>query len=753
MLDSSNVYPDILRKDNTHGRYLSLLSTFSNEEGISLRSNKQEVLDHLEALIIAKLAETGNSKLKMKEVQILHYLDPAEVAYKLGSFLNFALTNSISLTKTSALLGRTVLGGCEPVKQSQRDRSITRVKVGIELLDLLRMDKKVVFRREAMTEVTTPLAELVIEEKRVNRNPYKIKIVDEAFAFKLGLAFFFPSKDRPIFTQPLMEMPWKWKSFHHPIMGEMVRNTVEGTEDHFTPEKAPSIYNFMNTIRTTSFQVNVKLLKHLIQCKNDSLFTHEKKKFTPVQLASIISQQEEIFKIAESLEETEFWLGAFLDFRGRFYYSNTYFHPQGNKLARSLYKFSGEGIPIGKKGWKALLAAAASENGQDKKTFKEKVKYALKHLKVWMECAADPLACKDTWQTAENPCGFLSIILEIHAAFTSENKFKYCSTLPLFIDASNSGTQILSALGKDPIGGRESNLTPSSKRGDVYLLIADQVWVGYQYTEQEEKLFNQINDKILTFQDAMDLAYEEKRWDDRVALGKDYGEFYEANKEAIKASAMVFWAKLKELRRKVCKRPVMTIPYSAGERTISRTLFKDWSPEPELRGLTSTYTFELALAVCKTYSTSLKIPTDMMKLFIKLGTRAYGKKKDLSFKVPHSDFFFVQNARKDKMEKVELDRRGQRLKLNVCVGYSEKIDYDNVKSASAANTTHALDASLLVMIVMAAYNRKKPYPMIVVHDSFATYPGAYHKLYKNCRKQFVKCFGDGALETLILKVF
>lgn len=736
-------YSDVTRKDTTHGRYLELLSAFEDEAGISLKSNKQEVLDHLEVLIREVLP-----KIRMKECKILREIPDVEgIAYKLGSYLNFSITNSISLTKTADLLGKAVLMGFEPVTQSQRVRNITRVKIGVELLDLLRLDKKIVFRREAKRDVPKKLAKDVKVDKKKNRSPYKIKVTDERFALKLGLAFYYPDKDRPIYTQPLLRMPPKWKHFFNPVMGEMVRNCVEGAEREFTIEKAPKVYAFMNKIRKTSFQVNEPLLWYYEQCVDDPIFTQSEKDFKPVQLASILQQQREILRIADSVRyEPQFWLASFLDFRGRFYYANTYFHPQGNKVARSLFLFSGEGIAIGKKGWNAAMAAAASENGQDKLSFEGKVKYAEDHLNCWMECATDPIACKNTWQTAENPFGFLSIILEIYNACISEDRYEYKSAHPIFIDASNSGTQILSALGRDPVGGKLSNLLTSAERGDVYLFIANKIWPGFEYTEQEEKLFGDINNQITTFQWEMDCAFEAKEWEALGIIRTEYSDFYEANKEAIKAGAKVFWKKLEGKKRKLCKRPVMTIPYSVGVRTMSRTLYKDWRPEPEMKGITSTYCFELSQVIVDTYASSLKIPADLMNLFIELGLRAYKNKKDLSFRVPHTGFFFAQNARKDKLEQIELDRRGQRLGLVVCVGQDGKIDYDSVKSASSANTIHSLDAALMMMIVMAS-----DYPMMAVHDSFATYPGAYEKLHKNVREQFVKAFKDDILLEILTK--
>lgn len=722
-------------KSNTHSKYLDLISVLRDD--LLTKTIKQEMMDYFVPRIIE-----AQRKARMRDVKGFKALtDVDAIAYKLGSFLNFALNNSINLTRVASMLGRSVMMGKMSNKLSKRVRNLTEVRVGLELLDIPRADKKITYRRETI-QVSPDMTDQEIKKQR-GRAPYRIKELDQAFIFKLAIAFYYPEKDRPVYTQPLLNEPSDWKEFYHDIMGEMVRHTVDGVPDKFSLYKTPKVFEFMNKIKKTSFVVNTKLLEIFEQCLNDPLFTHEGSKYKPVQLKSILEQQREIFRIARSTSNQVFWLASFLDFRGRFYYANTYFHPQGNKLARSLIKFEAE-KRIKESGWKALLMAATSEYGHSKFSRKKKISFAVGALPKWLKWAENPLEMREKWQAAKNPFAFLSIILEIKAAVDSGDKFNYESNLPIYIDASNSGTQILSALGKDPIGGALSNLVKANKVGDVYATVAGKVWKKYNYTAKERKLYDKITVKILEYKDKMDAAYNKQKWDKFKAIKEEYKEYYNANKEDIKTCAKVFWKEQEEHRRDICKRPVMTIPYSAGVRTIARSLLNDWSPKKHMDGITGTYCFELSRSITEEYKNTLKIPTILMELFITLGHRARNNGKDLEFLTPEIRFPFIQNARKDKFETVTFKRRGQRFRLKVCVGEDTSVDYTRVGSASSPNSIHALDAAFMMMIVLNA-----TYPMIAIHDSFATYPGAHKKLDKDVRKVFVEMFSKDVLKDIL----
>src|SRR5205085_2963858 len=52
---------------------------------------------------------------------------------------------------------------------------------------------------------------------------------------------------------------------------------------------------------------------------------------------------------------------------------------------------------------------------------------------------------------------------------------EFRSHLPVSMDGTCNGYQHLSAMGRDPIGGRATNLVPGHKPADIYQEVADQV--------------------------------------------------------------------------------------------------------------------------------------------------------------------------------------------------------------------------------------------------------------------------------------
>ena len=85
--------------------------------------------------------------------------------------------------------------------------------------------------------------------------------------------------------------------------------------------------------------------------------------------------------------------------------------------------------------------------------------------------ATNPL--EDTfWSKADKPFTFLAWSMEYKAFADSEFDAEFITTLPIQADCSNSGLQHYSAMMRDPIGARATNLIPSNKPQDVYAEVA-----------------------------------------------------------------------------------------------------------------------------------------------------------------------------------------------------------------------------------------------------------------------------------------
>ena len=109
----------------------------------------------------------------------------------------------------------------------------------------------------------------------------------------------------------------------------------------------------------------------------------------------------------------------------------------------------------------------------------------------------------------------------------------FITSLPIQADCSNSGLQHYSAMMRDEIGGKATNLVPSNKPNDVYNLVAQKVVM---------KLRDETNP----------LA---KKW-------IEYG-----------------------IDRKICKKPVMCLPYSLTKYSCRKYIEDHMRKQYEERGV------------------------------------------------------------------------------------------------------------------------------------------------------------------------
>lgn len=201
-----------------------------------------------------------------------------------------------------------------------------------------------------------------------------------------------------------------------------------------------------------------------------------------------------------------------LDSRGRAYPKVPYMNPQGPDWAKSMIEFS-EAKPIETEEHAAYLAIAiANAWGQDKLPLQERVDWVEDNEEMLLEIARDPKG-DVRWVQADEPFMALRGALE-WAAFCEEG-FGYMSRMPVHFDATCSGLQHFSALLRDAEGGHHVNLTDCQERQDIYGAVAKKAQASI------EKMVNDPEVGTLA----------------RVAL--DIG-----------------------INRKLCKRPVMIVPYA-----------------------------------------------------------------------------------------------------------------------------------------------------------------------------------------------
>lgn len=196
-----------------------------------------------------------------------------------------------------------------------------------------------------------------------------------------------------------------------------------------------------------------------------------------------------------------------MDFRGRVYPVVAHLQPQGDDLARSMLRFA-EGKEIGERGLWWLKVHIANCFGVDKVSFDARVSWTEDNIDSLLASAMDPLT-ERFWMKAGDPWQVLAASKEL--LMVSVHGTGYKSGLPIPMDGSCNGLQNFSALLRDPVGGKATNLIPSDAPMDIYSevakLVAAQVHIDALAGNTSALLVDGIIDRKLVKQPVMTQPY------------------------------------------------------------------------------------------------------------------------------------------------------------------------------------------------------------------------------------------------------
>ncbi len=679
---------------------------------------------------------------KQRIAKVLRTLDPHEVILQTLVALEDSLgktkpekgiwTANHPLTKLASRIGRFILVGTEE-KTDERALRVNRFKAGHLVIEALDEAGLLSVKRDRPDKKTRNSYKVTVKKGAEDTMEDLLSIIDT------------PEVDLPVFTRPQFEEPLPFIKFYNPKAGELVRNTNPLAKQHFTMENCPKVFEVINKHMDIAWNINQEALEIYKQSLSDPIFTFENKMdLDETQLEGLERERDKVLEIAESVGDRTFWEYMFYDNRGRLYSSAVYLTHAGSKLSKSLFLYN-EKKSLGSEGYFWLLVHTANCFGYDKATIDERFDYAEDKLNSWLEIAKDPVNNK-LWQQADSPFEFLAAILEIKNAFANPGGvYEYESGLPVAWDATCSGLQVLSALARDEVSGALCNLTETDVRGDYYMFIAEHVWKECTYTDHEEKVFYQITKDLLLIDKKIKRAMKSKSRELRKEAFEEKDAYYKKHSENIRESAKVYWAKLKDKRRKICKRPCMTYFYSCQSKTMAKAVLKDHGDDPMFEGLNYFYAKWLTDRIYNACRDKMNKPTALMDLFIDLGVMAYKKKKDFEINAPVTNFRLVQNYREDRTEQVKVFHKGKEIKPRVTVGKNEVLRKSKVLSATSPNVVHMLDSQIVAGVLLHSTN----YTVSCIHDSFSTHAADGGKLFHDCREVFVNIFSRDILGEML----
>ncbi|NDF98400.1 MAG: hypothetical protein EB101_05655 [Chitinophagia bacterium] len=386
-----------------------------------------------------------------------------------------------------------------------------------------------------------------------------------------------------------------------------------------------------------------------------------------------------------------------IDFRGRVYALPYFLTPQGTDLARGLLTFK-DGKALGKSGLVYLKLHGANCFGLDKASLEDRIAWVDAHQEQIKSVGQDPFSAAQFWTQADEPWQFLAWCFEYSTALRVGVSF--VSSLPISLDASNNGLQILSLLMRDPEGAEATNCIPTPHPRDIYADVATKV-----------------------------LRKLEQR-DDSVAKA---------------------WLKF-GVTRKTTKRPVMILPYG-GTYQACRIYIEEWlmdevfkRPFPSDIGIFKASLY-LTPIVWESIKETVGKAQECMGWLQQMARVCYKSKTTLKWVTP-SGFPVVQEYPKTFTKLVKSSLAGQVRYHRLAV---DKITLSLRRQVNGVspNFVHSLDSACLHQTVV---DLKDVENFAMIHDSFGVVAADAENMAITLRRVYAKIFQKNVLKEFREKI-
>ena len=171
-------------------------------------------------------------------------------------------------------------------------------------------------------------------------------------------------------------------------------------------------------------------------------------------------------------KEERYYLPWSYDYRGRVYPIPAFLTPQDTCFGKSLIQFA-DGQPLTERGLYWLRFQLATTWGLDKASMEERQEWAAANGELFSRIASDPLGQLSEWEGVEEPFLFLAACEEYHALVVA--KTRTLTHLPIAVDATCSGLQVLAGLSHDRSTAALVNVSPGDRPSDAYKAVANAV--------------------------------------------------------------------------------------------------------------------------------------------------------------------------------------------------------------------------------------------------------------------------------------
>jgi DNA-directed RNA polymerase len=382
------------------------------------------------------------------------------------------------------------------------------------------------------------------------------------------------------------------------------------------------------------------------------------------------------------------------DFRGRLYAVTTGISPQGSDLQKCLLRFA-DGKPLDTEdAVKWFKINGANRFGVDKVSFEERLQWVDDNDEAIRAWAHDPLS-HSGWDEADSPLQFLAWCKEYAQWRASPANF--VSRIPVGLDGSCNGLQHFSAMLRDSVGGRATNLTPADRPNDIYQQVASVVQAKLTALKMDQ----------LTERDS---GYASK------------------------------WIK-HGINRKLVKRSVMTLPYGSTRYSCAEFIVGDYlkigaAPEFSRNEYTGAANF-LSYLVWEAIGEVVVAARLAMEWLQKCAsTIIKAGESQIRWTTP-SSFPVMQVYNSVEVVTVRsLLLGGVRLRVGMT---GDDPNVKGHKNGISPNFVHSMDAAHLALVVCEC-DRQGIDALAMIHDDYGTHAADAQKLFMIIREVFVRMY-------------
>jgi DNA-directed RNA polymerase len=460
-----------------------------------------------------------------------------------------------------------------------------------------------------------------------------------------------------------------------------------GDLPNVTPEELPAQpaqwQGRMNECRKEDYETYISWAKK-------AAVVHERNN----RILSRRSAAREQLAIAEKFaNEAAIYFPHQLDFRGRAYAVPVHLNPQGTDLSKSLLRFA-EGKPITERGYWWLQVHVANCFGVDKVSFEERVAWTNSNLEALLDSAIDPLGGSRFWMKADDPWQALAACFELLGY--AVNGPDHVCRIAIPMDGSCNGLQNFSALLRDPVGGKATNLMPSNKPSDIYAEVARVVAAQVKADAEGGNVM-----AIL--------------WDGHIS-------------------------------RKIVKQPVMTLPYGATKAGMRSQL--EQAARKNLPGVIPQntswaacgYLAEVVYESIGKVVIAARAAMDWLQAVAKLAASVDCPVRWTSpIGLP-----VLQEYREKVGKQIRLHIEGKQQKLNLSFD-GDKLDKRRQALGISPNLIHSFDASHMMRTMLVGKDNGI-HDWAMIHDSFGTHACDTDLLHQCIREAFIEQYQPNLLE-------